>query len=38
MSWFEHLFEEFSSLPAYLFWRKFIEPENEAKDSDENEN
>lgn len=38
MSWLEHLFEEFSALPAYLFWQKFIEPKNQDKDSKEDEN
>jgi len=38
MSWFEHLFGEFSSFPAYLLWQKFIESENEDKDSNEDEN
>lgn len=38
MSWLEHLFEEFSALPAYLFWQKFIEPENLKKKKDDEEN
>lgn len=37
MSWFEHLFEEFSVLPAYLFWQKWKNQENQDKDPGEDE-
>ncbi|MBA7594662.1 hypothetical protein ES703_45103 [subsurface metagenome] len=37
MSWLEHLFEEFSVLPAYLLWQKFIGKENKDKKPENSE-
>lgn len=38
MNWFEKFSEEILTIPAYFFWRKFVESENQDENSDENEN